>query len=186
MSRIGNKIINIPAGVQVSLDGATLKVKGKTAELIQTLDSCIQAEIDGSTVSLKRQSDDKPHKAKHGLYRALVNNMIIGVSTGFKKDMELVGVGYRAVLKGQFLELSLGFSHQVIMEIPKEVSIAVVTEKGKNTVINLSSFDKQLLGFVAAKIRSFREPEPYKGKGIRFVGEDIRRKSGKSTGKGKK
>ena len=183
MSRIGKAPITIPSGVEVTLKDAVITVKGKNGELTQHIDTSVSVSIEDNVITFVRATDAPDHRSKHGLYRALVYNMIQGVSEGFKKDMEIIGVGYRANATGQLLELALGFSHAIIMEIPKEVKVTTVTEKGKAPVVTLESFDKQLLGQVAAKIRSFRKPEPYKGKGIRFVGEEIRRKAGKSAGK---
>lgn len=181
MSRIGNAIITIPAGVTITEKEGTVTVKGPKGELSQTLSEGITLEQKDGELTLKRPSDAKQHKALHGLYRALIHNMVIGTSEGFKKQLELVGVGYRASNQGQKLELALGFSHGIVMELPQEVKVETQTEKGKNPIITLTSHDKQLLGMVTAKIRSFRKPEPYKGKGIRFVGEQIRRKAGKSA-----
>ncbi|MFZ9587348.1 MAG: 50S ribosomal protein L6 [Crocinitomicaceae bacterium] len=183
MSRIGKAPVTIPSGVEVTLKDAVITVKGKKGELSQEIDACVGVTIEDNVITFSRQSDAPNDRSKHGLYRALVYNMIAGVSDGWKKEMEVIGVGYRANATGQQLELALGFSHAIIMEIPKEVKVTTVTEKGKAPVVTLESFDKQLLGQVAAKIRSFRKPEPYKGKGIRFVGEEIRRKAGKSAGK---
>jgi large subunit ribosomal protein L6 len=183
MSRIGKAPITIPSGVEVTFKDAVMTVKGKNGELTQHIDTSVSVSIEDNVITFVRATDAPDHRSKHGLYRALVYNMIQGVSVGFKKDMEVIGVGYRANATGQLLELALGFSHAIIMEIPKEVKVTTVTEKGKAPVVTLESFDKQLLGQVAAKIRSFRKPEPYKGKGIRFVGEEIRRKAGKSAGK---
>ena len=181
MSRIGKAIIEIPAGVTVTLNEDIVTVKGAKGELSQTLTDGITFEVNDGVLSVSRPSDSKQHKALHGLYRALINNMIIGASTGFTKQLELVGVGYRASNTGNKLELALGFSHGIILDLPKEINVETLTEKGKNPIITLSSHDKQLLGMVAAKIRSFRKPEPYKGKGVKFVGEIIRRKAGKSA-----
>lgn len=181
MSRIGNAIINIPAGATIDFKENVVTVKGAKAEMTQTLKEGFDIKIEDGTLSVVRPSDSKEDKALHGLYRALINNMITGVTTGFTKELELVGVGYRAASQGQRLDLSLGFSHNIVMELPKEVTVEAVTEKGKNPIIKLSSHDNQLLGMIAAKIRSFRKPEPYKGKGIKFVGEIIRRKAGKSA-----
>ena len=180
MSRIGNNPITIPEGVEVDIQSDVITVKGKLGELSQSYDSVSFTQED-STLKVSRQSEAKPHKAKHGLYRALVNNMVEGVSKGFTKELELVGVGYRASNQGQKLDLALGFSHNIVFEIPSEVKVETISEKGKNPIVKLSSHDKQLLGAVTAKIRSFRKPEPYKGKGIKFVGEQIRRKAGKSA-----
>jgi len=183
MSRIGKSPVNIPSGVDVKLDGNKVTVKGPKGELTQVLEDGVSLSIEGSTITFSRESDAPSHRAKHGLYRALLQNMVQGVSEGYKKEMEVIGVGYRANAAGQQLELALGFSHPIIFEIPSEVKVSANTEKGKAPVVTLESYDKQLLGQVAAKIRSFRKPEPYKGKGIRFVGEEIRRKAGKSAGK---
>ena len=183
MSRIGKAPITIPSGVEVTSKDAVMTVKGKNGELAQHIDTSVSVSIEDNVITFSRATEAPDHRSKHGLYRALVYNMIQGVSVGFKKDMEVIGVGFRANATGQLLELALGFSHAIIMEIPKEVKVTTVTEKGKAPVVSLESFDKQLLGQVAAKIRSFRKPEPYKGKGIRFVGEEIRRKAGKSAGK---
>ena len=181
MSRIGKAIITIPAGVTVTEKEGVVTVKGPKGELVQELTEGITLEQEDGVLTFSRPSDSKQHRALHGLYRALVNNMIIGATEGFTKKLELVGVGYRASHTGQKLELALGFSHGIVLELPKEVVIDTLTEKGKNPIITLTSFDKQLLGMVAAKIRSFRKPEPYKGKGVRFVGENVRRKAGKSA-----
>lgn len=176
--------ITIPAGVEYKLEGNLVTVKGKKGELKQEVDlSGVSLNLEGNILTITRASNDPDHRSKHGLYRALIQNMILGVSQGFSKEMEVVGVGYRANVTGQMLELALGFSHQIVFEIPKEVQCTTVTEKGKAPVIKLESYDKQLLGAVAAKIRSLRKPEPYKGKGIKFVGEILRRKAGKSAGK---
>lgn len=184
MSRIGKLPITVPAGVTVTVnENNVVTVKGPKGELKQTLDPGITIEQEGNTIELKRATEQKRHKAMHGLYRSLINNMVIGVSEGFKKEQELIGVGYRAEAKGQMLELNLGFSHTILFEIPVEVKVETKSEKGKAPVITLVSHDKQLVGQVAAKIRSMRKPEPYKGKGIRFAGEEVRRKAGKSAGK---
>lgn len=181
MSRIGKAIINVPAGVTVSVNDKTITVKGPKGELTQELKGGIQLEQQDGVITMTRPSESKEHKSLHGLYRSLVNNMIQGVSEGFTKQLELVGVGYRASHSGQKLELALGFSHGIVLYLPQEVKVDTVTEKGKNPIITLTSYDKQLLGMISAKIRSFRKPEPYKGKGVRFVGEDVRRKAGKSA-----
>jgi len=183
MSRIGKSPVNIPSGVDVKLEGNKVTVKGPKGELTQVLEDGVTLSIEGSVITFSRESDAPSHRAKHGLYRALLHNMVQGVSEGYKKEMEVIGVGYRANAAGQQLELALGFSHPIVFEIPSEVKVSANTEKGKAPVVTLESYDKQLLGQVAAKIRSFRKPEPYKGKGIRFVGEEIRRKAGKSAGK---
>lgn len=182
MSRIGKQPINIPAGVSISVsDNNIVTVKGPKGELRQAVDPDITLKIDGDVLTLERPSDQKRHKSLHGLYRSLVNNMVVGVSEGYKVVQELVGVGYKASHNGQLLELSLGYSHGIFFEIPGEVKLETVTERGKNPTIILESHDKQLIGQVAAKIRSLRKPEPYKGKGIRFQGEEIRRKAGKAA-----
>ncbi|MBQ7824174.1 MAG: 50S ribosomal protein L6, partial [Bacteroidaceae bacterium] len=151
-------------------------------ELVQNINPDIKVEIEGNTLSVSRPSNDKEHRALHGLYRALIHNMVVGVSEGYKKELELVGVGYRAANNGQVLELSLGYSHNIYLKLPKEVKVETKSERNKNPLILLESCDKQLIGQICAKIRSFRKPEPYKGKGIKFVGEVLRRKSGKSAG----
>ena len=183
MSRIGKAPITIPAGVQVTFNDSVMTVKGKNGELTQHIDASVSVSIEDNIITFARSTVAPDHRSKHGLYRSLVYNMVQGVSEGFKKELEVIGVGYRANAVGQQLELALGFSHAIILEIPKEVKVTTVTEKGKAPIVTLESYDKQLLGQVAAKIRSFRKPEPYKGKGIRFVGEEIRRKAGKSAGK---
>ncbi|WP_124980094.1 50S ribosomal protein L6 [Nonlabens xiamenensis] len=180
MSRIGKSPVAIPAGVTVKIENDTINVEGKLGKLSQPY-SDINIEVDGDNVVLSRPSDAKDHRAKHGLYRSLIQNMVQGVSEGFTKELELVGVGYRASNQGQKLDLALGFSHNIILDIAPEVKVETVSEKGKNPIVKLTSFDKQLVGQVAAKIREFRKPEPYKGKGIKFVGEIIRRKAGKSA-----
>ncbi len=182
MSRIGNQPVNLPKGVTVTVDeNNTVTVKGPLGQLVQTVSSEIKVEVDGSQVRLTRDSESKKAKSVHGLYRALIANMVEGVSKGFRKELELVGVGYRAEAKGQNLQLSLGFSHDIIFRLPDEVKVETRTEKRSNPIITLTSHDKQLIGHVAAKIRSLRPPEPFKGKGIRFVGEQVRRKAGKSA-----
>ena len=180
MSRIGNNPINIPAGVTVDIQADKVVVKGKLGELEQEY-AGVSFEPSNDTIVVKRNTESKDHKAKHGLYRALLANMIEGVSAGFVKELELVGVGYRASNQGQKLDLALGFSHNILLDVAPEVKVETISEKGKNPLIKLSSHDKQLVGFVAAKIRSFRPPEPYKGKGVKFVGEQLRRKAGKSA-----
>ena len=180
MSRIGKNPITVPEGVTVDVADGVVTVKGKLGELKQEF-SQIDVKIEEGIITLERSSDKKDEKAKHGLYRALISNMIEGVSKGFTKELELVGVGYRASNQGQKLELALGFSHNIILDIAPEVAVETISEKGKNPRVKLTSFDKQLVGQVAAKIRGFRRPEPYKGKGIKFVGEQIRRKAGKSA-----
>lgn len=184
MSRIGKLPIQLPAGVTVSVaDNNLVTVKGKLGELFLKVDSDITIKPEGSVVTLERPTEQKRHKAMHGLYRALIANMVKGVAEGFKKELELVGVGYRASNTGQILEISVGYSHPIMMMIPKEVKLTTVTEKGKNPTIILESNDKQLLGAIAAKVRSFRKPEPYKGKGIKYSDEVLRRKAGKTAGK---
>lgn len=182
MSRIGKLPIAIPSGVTVTIEGNEVKVKGPKGELTQSINPDIKVEVEDNQVLVTRPSDVKEHRALHGLYRALINNMVIGVSEGYKKEMELVGVGYRAANTGQVLELTLGFSHNIFFQLPQEIKVETKSERNKNPLIILESADKQLIGQVCAKIRSFRKPEPYKGKGIKFVGEVIRRKSGKSAG----
>jgi large subunit ribosomal protein L6 len=180
MSRVGNNPITIPEGVQIDVQADKIVVKGKLGELEQDY-SVVSFQLEDNTLTVTRPSDAKDHRAKHGLYRALVNNMVEGVSQGFTKELELVGVGYRASNQGQQLDLALGFSHNILFNIAPEVKVETISEKGKNPIVKLTSHDKQLLGYVAAKIRSFRKPEPYKGKGVKFVGEQIRRKAGKSA-----
>jgi large subunit ribosomal protein L6 len=181
MSRIGNNPITLPEGVAFEINENVIIVKGKLGELSQEITGDIKVKVEEGKVILERPSDSKPHKAKHGLYRALLNNMIEGVSKGWTKELELVGVGYRARNQGQVLDLALGFSHNIVLDIAPEVKVETVSEKGKNPIIKLMSFDKQLVGAVAAKIRSLRKPEPYKGKGVKFVGEILRRKAGKTA-----
>lgn len=184
MSRIGKNPISIPQGVEVNVSkDNVVKVKGPKGELVQSLGDAVSIEIEESQLVVSRKSDSKDHRAKHGLYRSLIGNMIEGVSVGFKIQQELIGVGYRAKASGQQLELALGYSHPIILQLPDEVKVSAETLKGKAPTITLESFDKQLVGMVAAKIRSFRKPEPYKGKGVRFVGEHIRRKAGKAGAK---
>ena len=180
MSRIGKSPITIPAGVTVDVQSGVIVVKGKLGELSQEY-SDVTVKVEDGQVIVERSSDAKNERAKHGLYRSLINNMVVGVSEGFTKELELVGVGYRASNQGQKLDLALGYSHNIVLEIVSEVKVETVSEKGKNPIVKLTSFDKQLVGQVAAKIRSFRKPEPYKGKGIKFVGEELRRKAGKSA-----
>lgn len=183
MSRIGKLPISIPSGVDVSIKDNVVTVKGPKGTLSQYVDPRIGVEVEGGVVVVKRQEETREERALHGLYRSLVNNMVVGVSEGYKKTLELIGVGYRAANNGQILELSLGFTHPIYMQLPKEIVVETKMERNKAPIIILESADKQLLGQVCAKIRSFRKPEPYKGKGIRFEGEYIRRKSGKSAGK---
>ena len=181
MSRVGNAKITIPEGVDVSFNNNIITVKGSKGELTQEIDSCVTVTIEDSEISFSRESDAPQHRSKHGLYRALVNNMVIGVSQGFKKELEVIGVGYRANARGQQLDLSLGYSHNIILEFPKEIKVTTVSEKGKAPIVTLESIDKQLVGQAAAKIRSLRKPEPYKGKGIKYLGEELRRKAGKTA-----
>ena len=180
MSRVGNNPIVVPEGVNVEIHSDSVKVSGKLGTLSQNFDG-VSVSKEENQLIVKRNSESKEHKAKHGLYRSLIYNMIVGVSQGWTKSLELVGVGYRAQNSGQKLDLSLGFSHNIVMMFPEEIKIETVNEKGKNPIINITSYDKQLVGMVAAKIRSYRKPEPYKGKGVKFVGEEIRRKAGKSA-----
>jgi len=180
MSRVGNNPILIPEGVTVDIQPSKIKVMGKLGELTQYYDE-VEIKVNENTLSVSRLSEKKSVKSKHGLYRALIANMIEGVTNGFTKELELVGVGFRASNQGQKLDLALGFSHNILLDIAPEIKIETISEKGKNPIVKLTSHDKQLVGFVAAKIRSFRKPEPYKGKGIKFVGEQIRRKAGKSA-----
>ena len=181
MSRIGNNPISIPEGVSVSFDNDVINVKCKLGELTQEINSNISVNISDNEIVFSRSNDQKENRSLHGLYRALVSNMIIGVSDGYTKKLELIGVGYRATASGQKLDFSVGFSHNIVFEIPAEVKVTAETEKGKAPVITLTSHDKQLLGAVASKIRSYRKPEPYKGKGIRYMGEYVRRKAGKTA-----
>ena len=181
MSRIGKNPVTIAQGVDVSINENVITVKGKLGELSQKISDGITIKIEDGVITLDRASESKDHKAQHGLMRALIANMIEGVSKGWTKDLELVGVGYRASNQGQKLDLALGFSHNIVLNLAPEVKVETISEKGKNPIIKLSSFDKQLVGQVAAKIRSFRAPEPYKGKGVKFVGEVLRRKAGKSA-----
>ncbi|WP_429383090.1 50S ribosomal protein L6 [Mucilaginibacter sp. UYCu711] len=184
MSRVGKSPIPVPAGVTITVSEDNLvTVKGPKGELYQAVDTDIKVVQEGTELLVQRPTDQKRHKALHGLYRALLNNMVVGVTTGYKIEQELVGVGYRATNTGNTLDLVLGFSHHYVFELPKEIKVSTTAEKGKNPTIILESNDKQLIGQVAAKIRSLRTPEPYKGKGIKFVGEVLRRKAGKSASK---
>jgi large subunit ribosomal protein L6 len=183
MSRVGKMPISLPSGVTINVTGNVVTVKGAKGTLTQKIVDGITVEIDGSTINVKRNTEQKQHRAMHGLYRSLINNMIIGVSEGYKSSQELVGVGYRASNQGQMLDLVLGHSHHVVFQIPTEVKVATKTERGSNPTIMLESHDKQLLGAVAAKIRSMRAPEPYKGKGVKYTGEILRKKAGKSAAK---
>lgn len=182
MSRIGKLPISIPAGVSVSVKDNVVTVKGPKGELSQFVNPDINMEVKDGEISFTRSSDDASHRSMHGLYRALINNMVIGVSQGYKKELELVGVGYRVSNQGQVLEFAVGYTHNIFLQLPKEIKIETKSERNQNPLVILESCDKQLLGQVCAKIRTFRKPEPYKGKGIKFVGEQIRRKAGKSAG----
>jgi large subunit ribosomal protein L6 len=184
MSRIGKKAVTLTKGVTLAVTPANeVIVKGPKGELRQQLDRDITVKVEGDQVLIQRPTDQIRHRALHGLYRSLIANMVVGVSEGFKRDLELVGVGYRAAVTGQQIDLALGFSHNIIFELPKEIKASATAEKGKNPTISLESIDKQLLGQVAAKLRSLRKPEPYKGKGVRYMDEIVRRKAGKSAGK---
>ena len=183
MSRIGKLPVNIPAGVTISIDNGVVTVKGPNGELKQEINPNITVEIEGNVCNVTRPNDEKENRAMHGLYRSLINNMVIGVSEGYKKTLELVGVGYRASNNGQVLELSLGYTHAIYLGLAPEIKVQTVSERNQNPLIVLESCDKQLLGQVCAKIRSFRKPEPYKGKGVKFQGEVVRRKAGKTAGK---
>lgn len=182
MSRIGKLPIAIPSGVTVTIKDNVVTVKGKNGEMSQTLTGGITANLEDGQLTFTRPNEEKQTKALHGLYRSLVNNMVVGCGEGYKKELELVGVGFRANSNGNVLELSLGFSHAIFMALPKEVKLTTKSERNQNPLITLESCDKALLGLICNKIRSFRKPEPYKGKGVLFVGEQIRRKSGKSAG----
>ena len=181
MSRIGKLPIVLPAGVTVDMKDNMITVKGPKGELKQSVNPAIKVEVEDGHITVSRPDDNRESRAQHGLYRALINNMVVGVSEGFKKELEIVGVGYKAVSNGQVLELGLGYSHAIYFKMPPEVKVEAKTERNKNPLITLESCDKQLLGQICAKIRSFRKPEPYKGKGVKFVGEIIRRKSGKTA-----
>jgi len=184
MSRIGNKPISIADGVTIEVsDKNMVTVKGPKGILSQQVDPDIKVEINDGELSIKRPTEQKRHKAMHGLYRSLINNMVIGVTSGYKKELELVGVGFKAAVTGKLLELNLGHSHSIYFEVPPELTVTAETQKGKNPMVTLEGIDKQLIGHVAAKIRSLRKVEPYKGKGVRFVGEQIRRKAGKTAAK---
>ncbi len=185
MSRIGKLPIAIPTGVTVTYTDGVVNVKGAKGTLSQEITGGVEVAIEEGKIVLSRPTDEKQQRALHGLYRSLINNMVLGVSQGYRKEMELVGVGYRVSNQGQLVEFSLGYSHNIFLQLPAEVKVETKSERNKNPLIILESCDKQLIGQVCAKIRSFRKPEPYKGKGIKFVGEIIRRKSGKSAGKGK-
>lgn len=184
MSRIGNKPINVPAGVTVDVSAHnTVTVKGPKGLLVRDVNPDIKVVVEDGAIVLKRPTDSKRHKSLHGLYRSLVNNMVVGVSEGYKKELELVGVGYKASNQGQVLELSLGYSHNIFFALPDSISLKTETPKGKNPLVTLEGIDKELIGQISAKIRSLRKVEPYKGKGVRFVGEIVRRKAGKTAGK---
>ena len=184
MSRIGKKPIDVPRGVSISVDASNLvTVKGPKGQLQQSVDTDLKIEINGSSVQISRPTDQIRHRAAHGLYRTLISNMIVGVADGYTRELELIGVGYKAEAIGQALELNLGHSHLMMVVLPKEISVATETKKGSNPRITLKAIDKQLIGHFAAKIRSLRGPEPYKGKGIRYVGEEVRRKAGKAAAK---
>ncbi|MEM6735279.1 MAG: 50S ribosomal protein L6 [Bacteroidota bacterium] len=183
MSRVGKAPINIPEGVTVSVNKNTVNVKGPKGELFQQIDTDIQCKVENGTIILDRPTDQKRHKSMHGLYRSLVNNMVEGVKEGYKKELELVGVGYKASAQNNILELNVGYSHSIYFAVPEDISVTAVTEKGKNPLVTIEGIDKQLVGEVAAKIKSIRKVEPYKGKGIRSVGEQIRRKAGKTATK---
>ena len=183
MSRIGNNPITIPESVTVLMEGAEILVKGKLGELTQHIDSSIKLSINDNIISLSRESDNKEVRAKHGLYRALISNMIEGVTNGHSKKLEFRGVGYRAAMQGKKLDISVGFSHNIVFDIPDQVTVTAETEKGKAPVVTISGHDKQLVGAIAARIRAERKPEPYKGKGIRYVDEYVRKKAGKTAAK---
>ena len=183
MSRVGKAPISIPEGVSIDVKGSVVSVKGPKGELTQNVDSDMKVSVEDGTLTVERPTEQKRHKAMHGLYRALINNMVVGVAEGYKKEMELVGVGYKADVKGNVLELNLGYSHNIFLAVPEEIKVTAVTEKGKNPVVTVEGIDKQLVGAISAKIKSLRKVEPYKGKGIRFVGEQIRRKAGKTAAK---
>lgn len=183
MSRIGNAPINIPEKVEVKVNGTTVSAKGPQGELTQEIGEGFDVKVEDNVITVARPSESKEDKSKHGLYRSLINNMVVGVSEGYKTVQEFVGVGYRVAVKGQTLEMALGFSHPVVLQLPPEIKAEAQSERGSNPILTLTSPDKQLIGQVAAKIRSLRKPEPYKGKGIKFKGEQIRRKAGKAAGK---
>ena len=182
MSRIGKSPVTIPEGVTIDINDSVITIKGKLGELTQDFSGVTVKEEEGN-VLVERLSDSKDDRSKHGLYRSLINNMVEGVSKGWSKELELVGVGYRASNQGQKLDLAIGFSHNIVLNVAPEVKVETISEKGKNPIVKLTSHDKQLVGAVTAKIRSLRKPEPYKGKGVKFVGEQIRRKAGKSAAK---
>ena len=181
MSRIGNSPITITEGVTANLEGNVVSVKGKLGELSQEIDTAVTVKIDGDTITLSRESDNKDHRSLHGLYRALIANMIEGVTKGYSKKLEFRGVGYRAAVAGNALDISTGYSHNIVFEIPSELKVTAETEKGKAPVVTVSGVDKQLVGAYAARVRAERKPEPYKGKGIRYVDEYVRKKAGKTA-----
>jgi large subunit ribosomal protein L6 len=181
MSRIGNALISIPSGVTVTVKDNVVTVKGAKGELTQEIKPSITVKVEDGAIKLSRASESKQDKSYHGLFRSLLNNMVIGVSQGYKKELELVGVGFRATSKGQLLELALGYSHPIHLMLPTEIKVEAVTDRKSNPIITLESIDKQLIGQVCAKIRSLRKVEPYKGKGVRFKGEEVRRKAGNSA-----
>lgn len=183
MSRVGKAPISLPEGVSITVEGTLVKVKGPKGELTEKIDADISVKVEDGSVIVERPTDQKRHKAMHGLYRALINNMVIGVAQGYKKQMELVGVGYKADVQSNVLELNLGYSHNIFVAVPDEVTVTAEMAKGQNPKVTVEGIDKQLVGAVAAKIRSLRKVEPYKGKGIRFVGEQVRRKAGKTAAK---
>ena len=183
MSRIGKLPIHVPAGVTVTIKDSVVTVKGPKGELVQAVNPAIEVSFEAGVLTLTRPTESKEHRAMHGLYRSLINNMVLGVSEGYKKELELVGVGYRVSNAGQLLDLSLGFTHNIYLQLPAEIKVETKSERNKNPLIILESADKQLLGQVCAKIRSFRMPEPYKGKGIRYKEEHVRRKEGKKAAK---
>jgi len=183
MSRIGKAPITLPAGITVNVEKTMVTVKGPKGELKQEIHPDIKVTVDGDTLTVERPTDQKRHKAMHGLYRSLISNMVVGVSQGYKKEMELVGVGYKAAVQGNVLELNLGYSHNIFVAVPEEIKVAAETAKGQNPKVTVEGIDKQLVGQVSAKIKSLRKVEPYKGKGIRFVGEIVRRKAGKTAAK---
>ena len=183
MSRIGKAPISIPEGVAITIDGSIVKVKGPKGELSEVLDSDMSVEIEDGVLNVSRPTEQKRHKAMHGLYRSLINNMVIGVAEGYKKEMELVGVGYKADVKNNVLELNLGYSHNIFLAVPDELKVSAEMVKGQNPKVTVEGIDKQLVGAVSAKIKSLRKVEPYKGKGIRFIGEQVRRKAGKTAAK---
>lgn len=183
MSRIGKAPIDLPEGVTFSMEKNIVTVKGPKGELTQDIDPDITCKVEDGTVTVDRATEQKRHKAMHGLYRSLINNMVEGVNTGYKREMELVGVGYKATVQNNVLELSLGYSHSIYFAVPEEIKVSAETEKGKNPKVTVEGIDKQLVGAISAKIKSLRKVEPYKGKGIRFIGEQVRRKAGKTAAK---